>query len=56
MTAPPGLHEVQLRFRIRASADAAWAALHSPAVLAALYAPVLVVEPLTHADEEVTHS
>lgn len=52
MTAPPGLHEVQLRFRIRASADAAWAALHSPAVLAALYAPVLVVEPLTLADEE----
>jgi len=45
------LRHVQLKFRISASADAAWAALHSPAVLTALYAPVLVVEPLTHADE-----
>ncbi|MFB7844360.1 hypothetical protein [Microbacterium sp. NPDC056052] len=45
------LRHVQLKFRIPASADAAWAALHSPAVLTALYAPVIVVEPLTHADE-----
>ncbi|KJL33634.1 hypothetical protein [Microbacterium azadirachtae] len=51
MTPRPRRHQVQLRFRIRASADAAWAALHSPAVLTSLYAPVLVVEPLTHADE-----
>ncbi|MFD6697991.1 MULTISPECIES: hypothetical protein [unclassified Microbacterium] len=45
------LRHVQLKFRISASADDAWAALHSPAVLTALYAPVIVVEPLTHADE-----
>lgn len=45
------LRHVQLKFRIPASADAAWAALHSPAVLTALYAPVIVVEPLTHKDE-----
>ena len=45
------LRHVQLKFRISASADAAWAALHSPAVLTALYAPVIVVEPLTHQDE-----
>lgn len=50
-TASPKLRQVQLKFRIRASADAAWACLHSPAVLTALYAPVIVVEPLTHADE-----
>ncbi|WP_292720006.1 hypothetical protein [Microbacterium sp. 13-71-7] len=46
------LRHVQLKFRIPASADAAWAALHSPAVLTALYAPVLVVEPLTHQEED----
>ena len=46
-TASPKLRQVQLKFRISASADDAWAALHSPAVLTALYAPVIVVEPLT---------
>ncbi|MBS1697878.1 MAG: hypothetical protein JST25_05680 [Actinobacteria bacterium] len=51
MSERPRLREVQLRFRIPCSADAAWAALHSPAVLGAMYAPVLVLEPLTHADE-----
>jgi len=51
-TTRPRLRQVQLKFRIRASADAAWTALHSPAVLTALYAPVIVVEPLTHADED----
>ncbi|MBS1673734.1 MAG: hypothetical protein JSS74_07190 [Actinobacteria bacterium] len=50
-TTPLKLRHVQLKFRISASADAAWAALHSPAVLTAFYAPVIVVEPLTHADE-----
>ncbi|MBS1906862.1 MAG: hypothetical protein JST33_09920 [Actinobacteria bacterium] len=51
MTTDLRLRQVQLRFRIAASADAAWAALHSPAVLTALYAPLLIVEPLTRADE-----
>jgi len=46
------LRHVQLKFRIPASPDAAWAALHSPEVLAALYGPVLVVEPLGHVDDD----
>ena len=48
----PRLRHVQLKFRIAASPDAAWAALHSPEVLAALYGPILVVEPLVRAEEE----
>ncbi|GAA4478833.1 hypothetical protein GCM10023171_03480 [Microbacterium panaciterrae] len=48
----PRLRHVQLKFPIAASPDAAWAALHSPQVLAALYGPILVVEPLGHAEEK----
>ncbi|MDQ4215701.1 hypothetical protein [Microbacterium capsulatum] len=40
------LLHVQLKFQIRAEPDAAWAALHSPAVLAALYGPIIALEPL----------
>ncbi|MGN8027877.1 hypothetical protein [Microbacterium sp. 22242] len=54
MTAPDGLklRHVQLKFRIAASADAAWAALHSPEVLTALYSPVLAVERLGDGDTD----
>ncbi|WP_295010535.1 hypothetical protein [uncultured Microbacterium sp.] len=52
------LRHVQLKFRIRASADAAWAALHSPEVLAALYGPLIVVEPVLpdEGDASVLHT
>ena len=37
---------VLLKFTINCDADAAWRALHSPSVLAELYAPLLVVQPM----------
>lgn len=46
-TTAPRLWHVQLKFPIRSSPDAAWTALHSPEVLAALYGPLIAVEPLS---------
>lgn len=38
---------ILLKFSIACDADAAWRALHSPAVVAELYGPLLTVDPLS---------
>jgi hypothetical protein len=46
---------VMLKFQIDCDADAAWRALHSPAVLAELYSPLIALRPMTPIPTQLEH-